>query len=68
VQGIQAAIAQALFEFDRQGQDGVVKRSQFISNSHLVGHRINAMIASISGKSFTPVFGTGASGLGIYAR
>jgi hypothetical protein len=67
-QAIEEAIGQALNEFDRQGHEGVIKRSKFVSDFHMVGHRIHAMLHSITAKQYNPIFGTGALGLGVYAR
>lgn len=65
--GIEAAVEKSLKLFDAQGHEGVIHRSRFISDAHLVGHRIKAMLESITERNYNPILGTGSSGLGIYA-
>jgi len=66
---VRHGIIQAIQNFDDTGYLGIVKRTEFVINHALIGHRISSMLEVIdeigSGKRDL-VFGNGINGIGAY--
>jgi hypothetical protein len=69
-ENVRNGIEKAILNFNKMGVDGIVKRTDYVINNALISHRVKSMtsfIDRVACDNITITYGSGPSGIGIYA-